>query len=102
MSKNKSSKYRKSYQEEANEEYPDKEFKWESIDYKDWIIEKGIRKYRTKWKPSRFNHDYYKSPRLQRFLEYFKEDIADEIPSEKGIKIIWKDSYIAVEDITAD
>ena len=36
------------------------------------------------------------------FLEYFKGDIKDAIPSKKGVKIIWKDSYIATDDITAN
>ena len=101
MSKNKSSKYRKSYNEEANQEYRDTEFHWESIDYNDSIVEKGVRKYRVKWRPWRVKHDFYESERVQSLLEYFEEDILDQIPSKKGVKIIWKDSYIAEEDITA-
>ena len=37
MSKNKSSKYRKSYKEEANQDYRDTEHHLESIDYNDSI-----------------------------------------------------------------
>jgi len=100
--RDKSSTYRNSYTEEANREYRDEEFHWKSINYKDWIVEKGVRKYRVKWKPSYYKHHYYESTQIQNFLEYFKGDIKDTIPSKKGVKIIWKDSYIATDDITAN
>ena len=56
---------------------------------------------RLKWKTWRVQHDYYKSERVQSLLEYFKEDIVDHNPCKKGVKTIWKDGYIAEEDITA-
>ena len=59
--RDKSSTYRNSYTEEANREYRDEEFHWKSINYKDWIVEKGVRKYRVKWKPSYYKHHYYES-----------------------------------------
>ena len=75
MSKNKSSKCRESYQEEII-----KNIQMKNPNEKALIIVIGS----------------------QRFLEHFEEDIAEEISSEKGVKVIWKDGYIAVEDVTAD
>ena len=99
---NKSSKYRETYDEENNDEYRDEQFSWKSIDYKDWIVEKGVRKYRVKWKASRYSHTMFQSDEVQDMLEYFADDILMTDSDEARVKIIWKDSYIAAEDIISE
>ena len=99
---NKSSNFRRSYKEEDNLVYRNEEFRWKSINYKDWIVEKGVRKYRVKWRASRYSHTMFQSDEVQDLLEYFADDILDTEPSERGVKVYWKDSYIAADDIISE
>lgn len=102
MSKDKSSKFRNSYEETANKRYRTKEFPVRRIIYTDFIIERGVYKYRTQWKSTFYTDEEYEAKATQKFLEYFEHDIAGEIEINGGVKIIWKDSYIPLSDVFDD
>lgn len=97
--RNKTTRYRDSYKEEPNQEFRNVQFEWKSINYKDYIIEKGIRKYRVKWKSFCYDTEYLEADEVQKFLNYWKNDIASYKRYDTGVKIKWRDSYIAADDI---
>ena len=102
MSRDIFTKYRKTYEEESNIKYRGKQFRWMSINYNDSIFEKGIVKYRVKWRWNFYTHKEYKSKKVQKFLDYFSNDIEEEIELDEGIEIHWKDSYIAIKDLITE
>lgn len=95
----KSTRYRNSYKEEPNTKFRNVQFEWKSINYKDYIIERGISKYRVKWKSFYYDTQHLQAKDVQKFLNYWKNDIASYKPYHMGVKIKWKDSYIAKDDI---
>lgn len=98
----KSSNFRRSYKEKPNKQYRAKEFEVRRIDYSNFIIEKGVHKYLTKWKSTFYTDEEYEAKETQRFLKYFEHDIRGEITTNGGVKILWKDSYIPISDIVSE
>ena len=99
MSSEKSTKFRRSYSEKPNIRYRTKQFILKSINYKDFILEDRVFKYRVKWKSSFYTAEEYNAKETQNFLDYFQYDIEDEIETQGGVKVVWKDSYIPISDI---
>ena len=63
----------------------------------------GLKHYRVKWSPVLYSRRHLKKRKFRKELSYWKYDIKRESSDgEGGLFVEWKDSYVPLEDISAD